>query len=765
MRLYRRSKQIDLTDTIALCDFDADNGRLKLALERLRDLEEEIGSDAKICYAEGLLRKDFLGQGQKAYECFVRAMELDPRYVLAACNAAAYAPSEAAFREWGSVACRLSPKEESAWQIRLQLLKECASYQNLQRYSGARERDEKNYGTSAAFIELALLDGGLEEAEEAGIRRVRAQSLRAIDQEAESSRGAAGEAFPPEERLSLQEAVLELDRAITLDDYDAELWNLRSAWCVLLERYDEAIAAADRAIALRPSGYPKPFQNKASALWNLNRDEEALAMITRAKEEAQIVASARDLQLAQSLLAEMQAGRGDSSEEMILHTAGMILKGAEVRTSKFAGLAKGTVLDLCRAFETRVRKSRPETGLDYVPAVAQLLAYYPVDASATVLRNVRRSDPPNWNHYFEALCYAVANAEPVMQQDAARVAALLILDEPSLARMRDVCREYVIAPSAAAPSEFGLLKKLVGEALRRLNSGFPKFLLEQPPLGVHELQAARDGMLVRLSGTPFVNDSATFQQLANRLPVFSLAIRYALVFLPSLFILQSIISRLVNSPFALSAVTIGSAILAFGLGTSGLGAAAIAAYDGALPTRGRPKDKLHLSDRSIRFWSRGPFQPLPIPHPGYATMFFLAYFFTLYWLLWFLENARAFGLRELGLLVVAPSVAAVIASRVILRPRSPYMYSTTSCLICDTSIVPIPPGTRANQGGLGIDDLSSQCFRCAECGSFVCSLCRELDRQNNRRHCPKCGKGQWTSLKYLSGPNAVSLGVIDRWYE
>jgi hypothetical protein len=512
MRLYRRSKQIDLTDTIALSDFDADHGRLKLALDRLRDLEEEIGPDAKICYAEGLLRKDFLGQGQKAYECFVRAMELDPQYVLAACNASVYAPSEAAFHKWGSVACRLSPAEEPARQMRLQQLKECESYQNLQRYSGKREFEKENYGSSAAFVELGLLDGGLGEAEEAGTRRVRAQTLRAIDQEAESSRGAAGEWFPPEERLALQEALLELDRAIKLDDYDAELWNLRSAWCVLLERYDDAIAGADRAIALRPSGYPKPFHNKATALWKLSRDEEALATITRAKEEAQSAASAKDLQMADSLLAEMQAGRGDFSAEVILNIAKKILKGAEVRTSKFAGLTKGSLADLCSGFEMRIRKSRPETGLDYVSAVAQLLAYYPIDASATVLRNVRCSDAANWNCYFEALCYAVANAEPVMQQDAARSVALLILDEPSLTEMREVCREYVIAPSAASPGEFGGLKRLVGEELRQLNSRLPKVLMEQPPPSADELQAAQDGMLSRLSGNPFVNDSAQFQQ-------------------------------------------------------------------------------------------------------------------------------------------------------------------------------------------------------------------------------------------------------------
>ena len=139
MRLYRRSKQIDLNDTIALCDFDADHGRVKLAPERLHDLEKEVGADAKISYAEGLLRRDFLGQGQQAFQCFVRAQELNPQHALAACNAALCAPSEAAFRQWARVASRLSSPDTPLLQQKIQQLAKGTSYQELLLQHGTAE--------------------------------------------------------------------------------------------------------------------------------------------------------------------------------------------------------------------------------------------------------------------------------------------------------------------------------------------------------------------------------------------------------------------------------------------------------------------------------------------------------------------------------------------------------------------------------------------------------------------------------------------------
>ena len=511
MRLYRRSKHVDLTDSIALCDFDADHGRVKLALDRLHDLEKEVGADAKISYAEGLLRQDFLGQGLLAYKCFVRAQELDPEHRLAACNAAQCAPTEAESRKWARVATGLSGLGEQKWRSDVVLMDAGLTYQQLLIERGAAQFESKNYGRSAAYVEMALQAGSLEENEESQRRRNRAQSLRALDLEAARLREAAAERFPPEERLSLQEGVLELERAVVVDGYDAELWNLLSAWYVVLERNNEAVAAADKSIGLRPSGYPKPYHNKARALWNGNRNDEALAAATLARQEAQNGGTPEDLRLAEGLVSDIQRGHHDCSEELVLYMGQKILTGAGVRTNQFAGLIDSTAEDLGKLFEARLRSARPGTSLDHVSAIAQLLAYYPAEAATTVLQNLWRDEPQTWSRCFDALCYIIVNAEPVMQRDAARVACLLSLTPLTLERIRTVCREGFLAPALAVPATFAALAEHVRAELDRLNHCFPRMLLDHSQPSEQELRKAREGIAVRLRGTPFINDAANFK--------------------------------------------------------------------------------------------------------------------------------------------------------------------------------------------------------------------------------------------------------------
>ena len=253
----------------------------------------------------------------------------------------------------------------------------------------------------------------------------------------------------------------------------------------------------------------------------------ATALIAR--QEAQAASSPEDLRLAELLLSDFRTGRGDPSEAQHLHIVRKILGGTEVRTHQYAGLMKGTVQDLCSAFASRLYGSRLKTSLEHVGAVAQLMAFLPAEAAASVLRNLRRSDASVWNFCFEAMCYVIVKGEPVMQRDAARVAALLTLDEPTLERMRNACRERLLAPAAAAPDEFGTLAECVGGELRRLNLYFPGLLLEQPPISQEELRNARSGILVRLSGTPFINDSGKFQQAPGCAGVIILAIAAAAI--------------------------------------------------------------------------------------------------------------------------------------------------------------------------------------------------------------------------------------------
>ena len=119
------------------------------------------------------------------------------------------------------------------------------------------------------------------------MRRIRAENLRQLDRIAQEQRATLSEAFPPEERLALPEAFAELIKAIALDPYDPILWNLKSGWCYYLGQYSESVESADRAIQLRPHRYSRPWIIKASSLWYLKRDTEALSYAREALKQAE----------------------------------------------------------------------------------------------------------------------------------------------------------------------------------------------------------------------------------------------------------------------------------------------------------------------------------------------------------------------------------------------------------------------------------------------------------------------------------------------
>lgn len=510
MRLYRRSKKMDLRDTTNLVHWDADHGRTHSALERLRDFELEIGGDATLTYSEGLLYRDFLGQGRRGYECFVRALELNGSYANAACNAAALAPSEQEFRRWVSLVDRLSPKDAANFELLREELAASSNYQYLLLKQSGQHFSDQDYGTAAALQELALHAGPFDPQEEVQIRRLRAQNLRFLDKQAEDARAMSCEGFPADERLCLYEALLELDRAIAIDGYDAELWNLRSAWCILLGRNSEAVDATDRAIALRPSGYPKPYINKSVALHKLNQNDAARTAAAHAKEECLALGALDDVRLAEQAMAAAD-GPGDAlSESQAFSTVGRILQGTMLRARQMAGFMKVDTAKLSSMYAIRIRFIPQGSSLDCVSAVADLLSNFPVDGAMYVLSKLRYQGHPLWESLFEALCYIACNAEPVMREDAGRTLALLICDAPSIGSMRSAYRTRIAAPSLASPAEFGTLANVVADAMRRLNPQVADLIVNDIEPTKEELATVRAGMLSRLNGTPFINDTANY---------------------------------------------------------------------------------------------------------------------------------------------------------------------------------------------------------------------------------------------------------------
>jgi tetratricopeptide (TPR) repeat protein len=80
-----------------------------------------------------------------------------------------------------------------------------------------------------------------------------------------------------------EEALAAFNRAIALRPVDPGAWNNKGVALAALQRYEEALAAFNRAIELRPVD-PEAWNNKGAALAHLQRYEEALAAFNRAIE-------------------------------------------------------------------------------------------------------------------------------------------------------------------------------------------------------------------------------------------------------------------------------------------------------------------------------------------------------------------------------------------------------------------------------------------------------------------------------------------------
>ena len=229
MRLYRRCKQWDLMDTINRCHLDADRGYVAFAFERLNDLEEELGEDAHIWYAKGILYRDFVGQGLKAYECFVKALDLDPCLAFPACNASEFAPHIAECLKWADLARQLSPEDRLVLDRKIELLrgKDDVFYGKFQHDLAAGHAEDGELGEAAARMEISSQILDLEEGQEIKERRWRAERLRELDKAAYEQYETRHEQFAPQDRLALAEAIVEIDRVLALDKYDEKDWNLQ----------------------------------------------------------------------------------------------------------------------------------------------------------------------------------------------------------------------------------------------------------------------------------------------------------------------------------------------------------------------------------------------------------------------------------------------------------------------------------------------------------------------------------------------------------
>jgi tetratricopeptide (TPR) repeat protein len=475
-------------NSIGRVHFDALHGRVPLALRRLADLARIFPEDSDLALAEGVVRLDYLGQGLAARELFEKTYHWDHKNAAGAKNATLAARSAEEFQEWAEIALAPTPQDqrfqEQVEMIR-EYLKDGRSFWEILLLRAGIAGQHSDFGTAAALVELALISVGEMGAEhELVARRVRAKNLRELDKTAANRRLGLLEPLQPDERLALKDAVAEMTEVLRLDEYDPEMWNFKAAWCVLLQRFDEAEICADRALSLRPHGYPKPLVNKANSRLKQKKYGEALDLAEQALRVAQGTQYLSDIPLVQGIIKQATHPPEPLGSDNLSGFAGQFVRIAEAVSDEEIG-GQGPVYKLVNGVLLRLMDL--ESSLGAAAVMAELTADFSPETVSRILAGARNRDPDLFEVALLGLLYAAVQSQGALQRDAARVLALTTLRAGRVAAIRTWYRHLIQVPAASHP-ELSPLFVLVLEELRRIHVALPDLIAHQPSNIMVEIQ-------------------------------------------------------------------------------------------------------------------------------------------------------------------------------------------------------------------------------------------------------------------------------------
>ena len=521
--IYYKLDQEDKINSINRCFTDAEQGRIELALLRSSDLLEAFPNDADVLYARGLLQRDFLGSGLNArvdFENAFRAASLGEEVRgLAACNTATLARSYDEFEKWSAIALEILPKDRGMNSMR-SVFKEAKTaeadyHATLVNFVAATAPTEiaKRPGVAASGLDVALTGRHVFRAEEeVDLRKHRAYYLRQLDRRASETREMLLENFPSEERLALQAAVEEMEHAIELEDSDAELWNFHAAWCALLWRNDEAIRSADKAIALRPHGYPKPWINKANALLHLERFDEVRQCGQEAARQAAAAGLDADLRQAQELAAIRRTGHEAPDEGAFSRWIEDFLKAAELTSKKEVSQKgwSGDYNNLVNGFLKQIRPFGADWHPTYLKIVMKSLIYFSPETCRITLVEARAQNETGYENALNALLYLIVNTSGAQKRDATRIFCLMLVGTGSISGAFKMYRQAVLETGAGS-AKFRNMPEIVRKELFRINSGFANLVSDQEPVNEAEIAHARRTVLWRFDASNMVERTIPHQ--------------------------------------------------------------------------------------------------------------------------------------------------------------------------------------------------------------------------------------------------------------
>ncbi len=495
MRFYGWD-QGDIQRCVERSYLDAEKGCVQLALARIADIGAVLPNEAVLLYTEGVIRSAFLGEGLAARACFERAHAIlsqkggdrGTRWN-AAYEIVRFTNDTDDLHRWVAIAQHDAPDERERERVAAPLaaLAEGQTLQVLLQSMSQLLKEDDSFGLAASVLESALAIGGLQPDQEVEIRRNRAQQLRQLDLHAQNQRQLRGELFPGNERLALQAALMEIEHALALDEYDPELWNLKSAWCVLLGSQEEALKCANKALTLRPHRYAKPLLNQATALWKLSRREEALTAAREALAQAQ---ESADAQHAQELIEIYSQNRETPSLDQLLPLIALTIHYAteeHTYADRSHNIRRSQVVGRVLTQAGAIPRQDTET---FARLMAELLADFTPEAVFCVIVRLRELVPDVADRCVTALLHIVAYAGLVERHDATRCLVLTIMRPASLPAIRSLYRRLVLAPSTVSEAGLTRLDTIVREELSRMHNSYPQLIAEQEPISTEERRQA-----------------------------------------------------------------------------------------------------------------------------------------------------------------------------------------------------------------------------------------------------------------------------------
>ncbi|OPX57341.1 MAG: Tetratricopeptide repeat protein [Methanobacterium sp. PtaB.Bin024] len=495
MRFYSKTQE-EKIDCINRCFFETDHGYLFEAMERIKDLGQEF-HDSKVYYAEGVLRRDFLGQGNRARELFEKAYNLDNNHVFALHNILALSVNEDNFRKWAQKILNSSDNEDITREdikkakYWLNKLDSGLDYKEYLMERSIFDINHGNHGSGAATLEIVLTNYEQSLGTELPMmRRTRAESLRTLDKELEGRRNISVQRIPPNERLVLQEAFYELEKAIQSDEYDPELWNLKSAWAILLGKPENAIDYAEKSIELGIQNYPKPYYNLALAYSKLKKFDESYKFAAKSVSEAKAADSGLDIKMAESFIKDLpRIETGFQTYNFELYTN---LYMEDVRNFSEKFLTQWNLKEKKISAFILNKLDKKSSTSDYINVMAEVLSAFPPEIVFRV--NLKIFDNKNVEIHEKCLIsslFIATYSTGIQRTDTTKFILMSILAAKNLNIIKSIYRELILAPSAASEGDFSKLNTIISSEINRLGQvGLNELITNQNPITSQEIVQA-----------------------------------------------------------------------------------------------------------------------------------------------------------------------------------------------------------------------------------------------------------------------------------